>query len=66
MKANDVGYNFYVFDIRYHQSFTASQTKKLEYKYDGVVPNEINGYALVLTITLLPVSSDGQRQFDLI
>ena len=43
----EVGYNFYVFDIRYQQIFTASQKFKVEFKFDGVVPNDINGYALV-------------------
>ena len=38
-----------VFDIRYQQDFTAPQPMKIEFKFDGVVPNDINGYALVLT-----------------
>ena len=64
--ANDFGYNLYVFDIRYQKKFTNSQPIKVEFKFDGVVPNDINGYALVLTNKLLSVSSDGQRPFDLI
>ena len=64
--ANDVGYNLYVFDIRYQKDFTNSQPIKVEYKFDGVVPNDINGYALVLTNKLISISSDGQRHFDLI
>ena len=64
--ANDVGYNLYVFDIRYQKNFTNSQPIKLEFKFEGVVPNDINGYALVLTNKLVSVSSDGQRHFDLI
>ena len=47
--ANDVGYNLYVFDIRYQKDFTNSQPIKVEFKFDGIVPNDINGYALVLT-----------------
>ena len=43
--ANYIGYNLYVFDIRYQKNFTNSQPIKKE----GVVPNDINGYALVLT-----------------
>ena len=65
-KVDDVGYNLYVFDIRYQQNFTASQPMKVENNFDGVVPNDINGYALVLTSKLVSISSDGQRHFDLI
>ena len=64
--ANDVGYKLYVFDIRYQKNFTNCQPIKLELKFEGVVPNDINGYALVLTNTLVSVSSVGQRHFDLI
>ena len=64
--ANDVGYNLYVVDIRHQQNFTDSQPIKVEFKFDGVVPNDINGYALVLTNNLSSISSDGQRHFDLI
>ena len=64
--ANDIGYNLYVFDIRYQKNFTNSQPIKVEFKFDGVVPNDINGYALVLTNKLVSVGSDGQRHFDLI
>ena len=64
--ANDVGYNLYVFDIRYQKKLTISQPIKVEFKFDGVVPNDINGYALVLTNKLVSISSDGQRPFDLI
>ena len=63
---NDVGYNLYVFDIRYQKNFTNSQSIKVEFKFEGNVPNDINGYALVLTNKLVSVSSDGQRNFDLI
>ena len=63
--ANDIGYNLYVFDIRYQKTFPNSQPIKVEIKFEGVVPNDINGYALVLTNKLVSVSSDGQRHFDL-
>ena len=62
----ELGYNIYVFDIRYQQNFAASQPIKVEFKFDGVVPNDINGYALVLTNKLVSKSLDGQRHFDLI
>ena len=62
---NDIGYNIYVFDIRYHKNFQSSQPIKVEFKFDGVVPAGIYGYALVLTNRLISISSDGQRMFDL-
>ena len=64
--ANDVGYNLYVFDIRYQKNYTASQPIKVEFKFDGVVHIKVNGYAQVLTNRLVSISSDGQRHFDLI
>ena len=66
VRAADVGYNLYVFDIRYQKNYTASQTIKVEFKFDGVVTNNVNGYALVLTNKLVSISSDGQAHFDLI
>ena len=63
---NDIGYNLYVFDIRYQKKFENSQPIKVEFKFDGVVPAGIYGYALVLTNKKISISSDGQRHFDLI
>ena len=63
---NDIGYNLYVFDKRYQKNFTNSQPIKVEFKFEGVVPNDINGYALVLTNKLVSKSTDGQRHFHLI
>ena len=51
--------------MRYLKTFTASQPIKIELIFDGVVPNDINGYALVLTNKLVSISSDGQSHFDL-
>ena len=62
---DDVGYKFYVFHIKFQQNFRASQPSKVKFKYAAVVPNDINGYALVLTKNLVSVSSDGQRHFEL-
>ena len=53
-------------DIRYQKNYSATQPIKKEFKFDGVVPNIVNGYALVLTNKLVSISSDGQRHFDLI
>ena len=48
----------YVCDIRYQQKFTASQPVRVEFKFDVVAPNDINGYALVLTNKLVRVVMD--------
>ena len=62
---NDIGYNIYAFDIRYQKNFESSQPIKVEFKFDGVIPAGIYGYALVLTNRIIFKSSDGQRMFDL-
>ena len=62
---NNIGYNIYAFDIRHQKDFKSSQPIKVEFKFDGVVPAGIYGYALVLTNKLISTSSDGQRMFDL-
>ena len=61
----NIGYNIYAFDIKYQKNFESSQPIKVEFKFDGVVPAGIYGYALVLTNKLISISSDGQRMFDL-
>ena len=63
---NDIGYKLYVFDIRYQKNFENSQPIKVEFKFDGVIPAVIYGYALVLTNKKISISSNGQRDFDLI
>ena len=60
-----IGYNLYVFDIRYQKNFESAQPIKKEFKFDGVVPGGIYGYSLVSTNKLRSISSDGQRMFDL-
>ena len=62
---DNIGYNIYAFDIRYQKNFESSQPIKVEFKFDGVIPAGIYGYALVLTNKLVSISSDGQRMFDL-
>ena len=62
---NNIGYNIDAFDIRYQKNFESSQPKKVEYKFDGVIPAGIYGYALVLTNKLISITSDGQRMFDI-
>ena len=66
VRADDVGYNLYVSDIRYQRNFTASQPIKVECKFDGVVANDLNGYALVLASKFVSITSDGSRRFDLL
>ena len=62
-----IGYNLYVFDIRYQQKFTACQPKKVDFVFDGDVPNDVYGYALVITSKLVSLSTDdGQRHIGLI
>ena len=60
---NDVGCTLYVFSIKYKENFTAAQPITLEFKFDGVVPADINGYAFVLTNRLVSMGSDRQRHF---
>ena len=57
----DIGYNLYVFDIRYQKKLEFAQAIKVEFK----VSDGIYGYDLVLTNKLVIISSDGQRHFDL-
>ena len=66
VRAADVGYNLYVFDLPYQKNYTAFQPTKVEFKFDGLNPKNVNGYALVLTNKLVSIGSDGQRHFDLI
>ena len=62
---HNIGYNLYVFDIRYQKNFEGDQPITVEFKFDGGVPAGIYGYALVSTNKLISVSSDGQRHFDI-
>ena len=65
VRADDVGYNIYVFDIPYQQMFTTLQLIKVEFEFDGVVAKDMNGYALVLTKKLVCIGSDSHWHFDL-
>ena len=62
----EIGYILYVFDRRYGQSFTAFHPNKVIFKTDGIVAENINGYALVFTNNLLSTGIDGQKHFDVI
>ena len=65
-EGNDVGYNLLIIDKRDQKKITAFQSIKVEFKFDGVVPSNIIAYDLVSTNTVLNVSSDGQKHFNLI
>ena len=56
---NDIGHILYVFDIRYQKNFESAQPIKVNFKFDGVIPAGIYGYALVLPNQLKGISSDG-------
>ena len=57
---------FYIFYIEYQKNFTAAQPMKAEFKFDVLVPDNVNAYALVLTNEVISFRNDGQRLFDLI
>ena len=42
-------YNLYVFDIRHQKNFENAQSIQEEFKFGGLVPENINASALVLT-----------------
>ena len=46
---NNIGYNLYVFDIRYQKNFESSQPLNVEFIFDGVFSAGIHVYALVIT-----------------
>ena len=64
--ADDICYNIHIFVVTNQQNSTASQPAKAEFKFDGVVPNDMNVHAFVLTSNLVSVNSDWQRHFDFI
>ena len=64
-EGNNIGYNIFVFDIRYQKIFQNAQPVKVEFKFSENIPAGIYGYALVLTKRLASITSDGQRMFDL-
>ena len=62
VRVEEVGFNLDVFDMRYHEKFTATQRVNVDFKFDGVVSKVINGYALVLTNELVSICNDGKRK----
>ena len=65
MVKNNIGYNLYLFDIRYQKNFESAEPFKVEFRFSEDVLAGIYGYALVLTNKSISISSDGQRMFDL-
>ena len=61
------GYILYVFDIRHHQHYSSAQPIKVRFDFRPAVPAATNliGYALLIT-KKKSISSDGQKQFDLV
>ena len=65
-EGNNIGYKLYVFDIRYQKHLESAQPNNVEFLPSENIPTGKYGYALVLTNKLVSISSDVQRQFDLI
>ena len=61
-----MGYNSHIFDIRYLKNLKSAQSIKVKFKFPANIPAGSYGYALVITIILISISSDGQRFFHLI
>ena len=62
------GYNLYVFDIRHHQDYSSAEPIKVRSDFRPAVPAAANliRFALLLTNKVVSVSSDDQREFDLV
>ena len=54
--------------MRHHQDYISAQPIKVRFDFRPAVPAAtfLIGYALLSTNNIVSVSSDGQRQFDLI
>ena len=60
-------YNFYIFDITKQKEHFAAQPIRLEFEFNAAINvADYTAFALVLTPRLVSISSDGQRQFDLL
>ena len=60
-----IGYNLYVFDVRYQKRFEGAQPIKVDFKVSEKNPAGVYGYALLLTNRILSIGPDRQRHFDL-
>ena len=64
--ADDIGYNLYVFDVRYQKNLDSAQPIEREFKFSKNNPSGIYGYALSLTNKMVSKTSDGHSHFELI
>ena len=62
----DIGYVFYVFDIRYQKILESAQPIRVDFNFPAINPAGIIGYVLVLTNKLGSKSSDERKLFALI
>ena len=62
------GYEVYVFDKRHHQDYSSAHPINVKFDFRPAVTaaTKLIGCVLVLTNKLISVSSDGQKQYDLI
>ena len=65
-EGNAIGYNSYVFDLRYQRNLEPAQPYKAELKFSANIPVAVYGYVSVSTNKLVSISSGGQRYFELI
>ena len=63
---NDIGYNLYVFDIRYQENLEPAQPNKVEFEFSENIPAGKYGYALLIGNKMVSITSDGQRHHNLI
>ena len=61
---DDVCYKLYVFDIRYQEKCKGAQPFKAKFNFDGVVPSNVNDYALLMKSKLVSISFGEQKHFD--
>ena len=62
-------YNLWVFDLRAQKENPSAQPIRVNFKFRAGFDHTANNYqavALVLTQKIISVSSDGQRQFDIL
>ena len=62
---DNIGFNLYVFHLRYQKNVEFSPPIKVEINFSENVPAGIYGCALVLTSNIVSISSDVQRHFYL-
>ena len=62
---DEIGYKTHAYHKIYLKNFESAQSIKVEFKFDGVIPAGIYGYALVLTNKLISIGCDGQRMYNL-